>query len=107
MNYGCKNEINAVGTLIGKIMSVIYPTLTFTEESTYLLKDTDSSNPLLAVSPDGSLRQTSDGTVYINGPPKVSLEIKCPFFTQHTGKQVYYNAPKRHLCQSFFWSRQR
>ena len=39
MNYGSDNEINAMGTLTGKILLVLYPQLKCYEEGCYIINE--------------------------------------------------------------------
>ena len=97
MDYGSKNEINAVATLVGKIMPVLYPRLTMYEEGTYKLSD--DSRPILCVSPDGSLRETNGCNRPLDNPAKVGIEIKCPFNSGPLKDRVFYTPPKRYISQ--------
>ena len=57
MEYGTKNEINAVATLVGRILPFLYPDLAYVEEGCYVeYVDQLNSKPLIVVSPDGSIR---------------------------------------------------
>ena len=87
MEHGVINEINAVATVVGKIIPVVEPTLKFCEEGCVPIEQSDGS-VFMVVSPDGSLRQDSslDTT-------EVAVEIKCPV------KQVHIEFPPRYLLQ--------
>ncbi|CAH1798622.1 unnamed protein product [Owenia fusiformis] len=76
MEYGTKNEINAVATLTSKILPVLLPDLSYAEEGCY--KITMNNETFLVVSPDGKLFENpSDVTAIEESKTKVSIEIKC------------------------------
>ena len=79
MQYGTDNEINAVSTLVGRIMPVVAPDLCYHEEGCYRLDD----NSFMIVSPDGSLRKDDDSCV-------MGVEFKCPTIKVHTEVPVRY-----------------
>ena len=85
--YAIWNEINIVATMVGKIMPVLIPDLTFfCEEGVYKVYYKKDGTLFLVVSPDGSLRRSADGLVDIHTNPLLSLEIKC-LFHFHKGLQ--------------------
>ena len=100
MTYGTDNEINAVATLVGKVMPVLFPSLVFCEEGAYVITDEDTGGKLLIVSPDGSLREGENGIVDTTKKAVVSVEIKCPYSCSIDVASVYSSVPKRHICQS-------
>ena len=77
MDYGSKNEINAIATLVSKVMPVLYPRLTLNEEGTYKISD-ETSQPILCVSPDGSLHDTNETNKPFKTPAKVGIETRGP-----------------------------
>lgn len=91
MDYGSKNEINAIATVVSKIVPVYYPGYTFYEEGAYMVKN-EHGKEIAVVSPDGSLRYGSK--------KPISLEIKCPFPQYSGATPVFYNVKKRHIVQS-------
>ena len=106
MEYGSRNEINAIATLVGKIIPVLFPSLVYCEEGTYIIKDDVIGTNLLAVSPDGSLRRRQDdGAIDLSSNPAVSVEIKCPFSCAMNVAPIYSSVPKRHICQSLLEQR--
>jgi hypothetical protein len=63
MEHGVKNEINAVATIVAKVLPVFFPELVFYEEGCYkLVHDTI---PII-VSPDGSCRNANDKPLLAN-----------------------------------------
>lgn len=91
MDYGSKNEINAIATVVSKIAPVYYPVYTFYEEGAYMVKN-ENGKEIVVVSPDGSLRCGSK--------KPISLEIKCPFPQYAGATPVFYNVKERHIVQS-------
>ncbi|XP_052233224.1 uncharacterized protein LOC127846086 [Dreissena polymorpha] len=78
MQHGTINEINAVATIVTRIMPIVTPELVFCEEGCVQVFDEDSQ-PFLVVSPDGSLRLNKELS-----STKVAVEIKCPVNGVHT-----------------------
>jgi len=70
MDVGLKNEINAIATVVSKIVPFFYPGYTFYEEGADMVKN-EHSKEIAVVSPDGSLRCGSK--------KNISLEKECPF----------------------------
>ena len=87
MEHGVTNEINAVATIVGKIIPVVEPTLKFCEEGCVLIEQSDGSI-FMVVSPDGSLRR--DRTL---NSTEVAIEIKYPV------RKVHTEFPPRYLLQ--------
>ncbi|KAH3882766.1 hypothetical protein DPMN_006711 [Dreissena polymorpha] len=87
MKWGTDNEINAVSTIVGKILPVFEAGLKFYEEGCVRVNG-DKGNVFIVVSPDGSLRKddTFEST-------EVAIEIKCP--TRH----VHTELPSRYYLQ--------
>ena len=52
MNHGSKNEINAISTLVGKILPSLFPGIWYYEESCIALEH--DGEIVCVVSPDGS-----------------------------------------------------
>ena len=84
MEFGTKNEINAIATLACKILPVYFHDLNYVEEGCYLLNRGKSD--FMAVSPDGSLRKT------VTADPSLGFEAKCKTSNQYD-LPVYYNIP--------------
>lgn len=70
MEHGQRNEINAVATLVGKVLPCFYPSYTFSEEGCvkYTLDES-----YIIVSPDGSRLNSATRQT------EIAVEIKCPF----------------------------
>ena len=51
INWGISNEINAMTTLVTKILPPYYPNIKYTEEGCYVTEE--SGHALFVVSPDG------------------------------------------------------
>jgi hypothetical protein len=77
MDYGTENEINAVATLVGSILPVLSPDLTYVEEGCIKIHNDDK--PFVVVSPDGSLRTDLDG----ERKTVSAVEFKCPTMVSH------------------------
>ncbi|CAH1779699.1 unnamed protein product, partial [Owenia fusiformis] len=58
MEFGTRNEPNAIATLVGKIMPVYFPEYTYLEEGSRIIKHDDSSSILSSL--DGMLVQLPD-----------------------------------------------
>ena len=74
LDHGASNEINAVATVVTKVLPVLHPDLVFCEEGCVEINYVDNSK-FMIVSPDGSLRSNPrlDSTVS-------AVELKCPYF---------------------------
>ena len=90
MEQGSCNEINGVGTLVGKVLPVYMPTAVFFEEGFYSIKHGIESE-FIIVSPDGSCRQ--------NSVPVTAIEIKCPLPGKKVVPDVHYRLPDYYVCQ--------
>jgi hypothetical protein len=62
MKNGADNEVNAVSTLVSKVLPVYFPRLYFYEEGCYSLPVNNMD--LFIVSPNGSLRKRDSGNFY-------------------------------------------
>lgn len=89
MKHGSENEINAVATLVSKILPSLYPEETYVEEGCEILKAGDKT--FMVVSPDGS-------TLVDNETVK-AIEIKCPLPGKQFTTDVHYKVPVYYLCQ--------
>lgn len=87
MKHGKENEINAVATLVGKVMPVLYPSLVFCEEGCVVFND-ENLNPFFVVSPDGNLTKNSSME-----STELAIEIKCPT------RGVHFELPASYLLQ--------
>lgn len=87
MAHGTNNEINAVATLVGKILPVMCPGQNFYEEG-FVEIESKTTKSFMIVSPDGSIRPNDkfDLTTF-------AVELKCPV----NDIQRYF--PQRYLLQ--------
>jgi hypothetical protein len=89
LDYGTKHEIDAMATLVGKVMPVLYPDLTYYEEGCIPIYV--EGKHVMVVSPDGSIRERQS-TSYEPSTTRVGVDIKCPVFKPHT------EVPKDTFC---------
>lgn len=89
MEHGSVNEINAVATVVSKILPVYYPDHCFYEEGAYSVKN-DKGETVMIVSPDGCIKDSHS---------VISVEIKCPFPSYAGVTPVYYCVKPRHVIQ--------
>ena len=92
MEHSTLNEINAVATLASKVLPIYYPDMYFVEEGCYSLSQHDTG--LILVSPDGSLRNQTDGKL---SEPVFGIEIKCPYPGKVYTTPVHYKLPVRYV----------
>lgn len=93
LKHGSENEINAVATLVSKVLPVYQPKSVFREEGCETVVHND--RVLIVVSPDGSVRKTDD-----NGDDAITaVEIKCPYPGKIFTTPVYYEIPWYYVCQ--------
>ena len=85
-DYGSNNEIHALATLLGKILPVYYPHLTFIEDGCEILHFGDT---YVVISRDGS-------GVNENNQCKVAFEFKCPKTGKERVTDVHYDLPVYH-----------
>jgi hypothetical protein len=78
MEYGTKNEPNAMVTLTGKVLPTMFQNLICCEEGFVEIGKTKDNNPFMVVSPDGSIRR--DTTLERT---ELSVELKCPVMDIH------------------------
>ena len=97
MMHGSRNEINAVATLVAKIMPVYFLEKVFFEEGCYRLPQ--SRNACFIVSPDGSLREESAIDNSGVSQPFAAVEIKCPYPGKLYTTQVQYKLPVYYVPQ--------
>ena len=96
MRHGTINEENAIATLVGIVMPLYYPDYSYYEEGAHLIEGSDGE-PLMLVSPDGSLRPVSDGDTIIP-TARVVVEVKCPYPNEFV-PPVHYKVPERYVPQ--------
>ena len=103
LEHGTDNEPNGIATLVGKFLPMFHPNLTYVEEGCYYIYSlSNNKKPLLAVSPDGSVREThpteNDENIGYFRDCKAAIEIKCPYPKQND-ITVYYSLPQYYVCQ--------
>ena len=91
MNHGQNNEINAVATIVGKILPVLHPEMIFFETGCYVLQH--ENKPFIVVSPDGQ------GKSGANEHCLTAFEIKCPVPGKKFTPDVHYYVPKYYIPQ--------
>ena len=69
MEHGTVNEINAVSTIVGKILPMFYPGHHFVDKGCYEINENGCK---MIISPDGSIQNQDTYTVAFG------VEIKCP-----------------------------
>ena len=90
-NYGTENEVNALATLLCKIMPVYYPSLTYQEDGCVVLP-LDLESHYAVISGDGTgINQEKNETV--------AFELKCPIPEKKYTPDVYYELPVRYSTQ--------
>ena len=90
MSFGTEHEIDAIATLVGRIIPFYYPVVVFREEGCSVL-DYGGEN-ILVSSPDGSMGTST------TSPPVMVYETKCKPSNPHT-TAVYYKIPKYYILQ--------
>lgn len=91
MDHGSKNEINAISTLVGKILPSLFPGIWYYEEGCIALEH--DGEIVCVVSPDGS------GRVAQNSKPLYAIEIKCPIPGKSFTTPVHYEVPSYYIPQ--------
>ena len=97
MQYGTANEINAIGTLVSKVLPIYYPDLVYVEEGaeTVVLNE----EKFLIVSPDGSIRKYNPDVAPIENIVIKAVEVKCPYPGKIYTTPVYYEIPWYYTTQ--------
>ena len=91
MDHGTKSEINAVATLVGKILPFFFPSLQYIEEGSHIIRS--GENPFMLISPDGSLGKAE--LSYSEIPERyLGCEFKCPVPVDFR-PTVHYQIPIR------------
>ncbi|VDI02623.1 Hypothetical predicted protein [Mytilus galloprovincialis] len=90
-DYGTKNEINAVATVVSGFLPAFHPQAQFYEEGCYIKRDSDEKT-VLVVSPDGSIRANENESLF-------GVEIKCPFPAKSFTTPIHYSLPARYVTQ--------
>ena len=91
MQYGTDHEIDAVATLVSKVLPIFCPDVTYVEEGCYI--EYNDNHTLLIVSPDGS------GHKDIMGKTVLAFEFKCPFPGKVFTTPVHYSLPSYYILQ--------
>ena len=89
LDHGCKNEINAKGTLIGKAMPCYNFGDTFKDVGSYTLKK--NGIPFIVTSPDGE--------IFCNAILKMTAEFKCTVLSRPFCSPVLYTIPPYYIPQ--------
>ena len=92
MEHGTVNEINAIATLVGKVLPVYWPNLQYVEEGCFQIF-TEESGVSVVISPDGSCRES------VNAPSVFAIECKCPMPGEVFTTPVFYSIPKYYVPQ--------
>ena len=98
MQYGSEQEINAVATLVAKVLPVYFPHTSFYEEGCYVLPNANDTGKFV-VSPDGSIRQTITVNNTTSTIPVMGVEIKCPYPGKVYSAPVHYGLPEYYIPQ--------
>lgn len=85
-DHETKHKINAVATLVSKILPAFNPDSSFFEEECYMEKE--AARTVLVVSPDGSIRRTDDEKLVL-----CRVEIKYPYPGKTFTTPVHYGIP--------------
>ena len=91
-DYGSSNEINGIATLVGKVIPVFYPHLTYREDGCEVMPIAAGSDNYAVSSGDGSGIDTS-------GQVEVAFEIKCPKPGKTHTTDVFYKLPHYYSIQ--------
>ena len=89
MQHGIVNEINAVATLVAKVIPVYYPHLKYREDGCILIP---MENSYMVVSGDGSGIDDAGENI-------IAFELKCPVPNKPYTPDVYYTFPVRYTTQ--------
>ncbi len=92
LQYGTDNEINAVATLVGKVLPSMYPDVSYYEDGCHVLCN-GSEDPFMVVSPDGF------GATHMDGPSCMGFEFKCPIPGKQFTPDVHYSIPRYYIPQ--------
>ena len=92
MAHGVRSEINAIATLVGKIMPFYFPRHKYIEEGSHIIRSDEK--PLILVSPDGSIGHVEITDSDIHPKRVLACEFKCPVPAVYK-TPVHYSIPKR------------
>jgi hypothetical protein len=88
-DYGTRDELNALGTLLGKIVPVYFPQLTYIEAGCEIM-DLGDSRAIISGDGTGIAREN------IN---TVAFEFKCPIPVKEYKTDLHYSLPVRYTTQ--------
>ena len=91
MRHGTSNEINAIATLVSKVLPMYWPNMMYMEEGCYGISVGEKR--IFVVSPDGS------GRYGMNNPPAMAFEFKCPLPGKKFTPDVHYKIPPYYALQ--------
>ncbi|KAK7507914.1 hypothetical protein BaRGS_00000879 [Batillaria attramentaria] len=91
MQHGSDNEINAIATLVAKVLPVFFPNTAYVEEGCELLHL--NQDPFMVISPDGSVREIQAETSRPSDAALMAVEIKCPYPDKLFTTPVFYHLP--------------
>ena len=103
MEYGSKNEVNGLATLVGSLISALLPPCHSYFEVWTIVMDSPSWKNFIAVSPDGYV-QCTHGNQQCKynlacNHKHIAVEVKCPYPNNAIPEEPYYMVPKRHVPQ--------
>ena len=88
--YGTANEVNALATLLAKIIPVYYPGVKYREDGCIVMDMSDSAYAVIS----------GDGTgIDSSGKSQVAFELKCPIPGKQYAPDVYYTLPVYYSAQ--------
>lgn len=91
MRFGVLHEIDAIATLVSKVLPFLYPNAKYVEEGASRISNEDDEH-FMVVSPDGSIRNDTESS------PFMMYENKCKTPNDYSSS-VYYNLPSYYISQ--------
>ncbi|CAC5401718.1 unnamed protein product [Mytilus coruscus] len=89
LDHGTREEINAVGTLVGKMLPVYFPQLSFREDGCEII---NIGNSMAVISGDGTGISEEEDSV-------VAFEFKCPVPGKTYTTDIQYKIPTHYTTQ--------
>ena len=89
MDHGARNEINALATVLGKVLPVFHPEYVFREDGCEVV---EMENGFMVISGDGTAVNKQMESV-------VAFEMKCPMEGKIRTTDVHYAIPKYYTTQ--------
>ena len=89
MDHGAKNEVNALATLLGKIMPVFHPEFVFREDGCEVMK----------MNKGGYMVISGDGSAFHQQSSRIAFEMKCTVEGKVRTTDVHYSIPKYYTTQ--------